>query len=156
MRVFCTALGGLALLASAASAEQCEGQVVAFAETHGLRASPPEVEHMGATEPAPPATLESRGMGEESLDRSAGVAQQPVDGSAREPAGIPPKEEVATPTREEQSLREAEAAAETEPPRTESERRIRAENFVLGAIGAARQGREKECLGLLQQAKDVI
>ena len=154
MRAFCIAFSSLMLVASAASAETCEEQVTAFAETHRLQASPPKVENMGATEPAPPATLESRGLDAEPLEKSGGVAE-PVDESVKRAAGLPLDKDVGRPTREEESRQEA-AAETTAAPREEGERRLLAENFLLGAMSAANEGREKECLALLQQAQDVI
>lgn len=143
---------GLVFVASPVVAEQCEEQVTAFAEIHDLKASPPEAAQMGATEPAPPATLESRGMGIaplESSDSTGGTI-----GESSEGAETRSSDDSRPPTREEESLRAAEAPA-TQAPVSETQRRVRSETLLLGAVSAARDGREKECLTLLQQARQL-
>lgn len=153
MRAFCVLLGGLALAASAASAETCKEQVASFAEAHGLEASPPAVENMGTTAPAPPATLESRGLGAEPLVKSGGVAE-PVAESAKEAAGMPSDDKVGA---GETSATDApERVPPAEASEVETDRKLRAENLLLGAMSAADKGREKECLTLLQEAKEAI
>src|SRR5690606_21914751 len=132
---------GLVFVASPAVAEQCEEQVAAFAEMHDLKASPPEAAQMGATEPAPPATLESRGMSIAPLESSDGTGG--TIGESSEGAETRSSDDFRPPTREEESLRAAEAPA-AQAPMSEAQRRTRAETLLLGATSASRYGHGKQ------------